>query len=114
MNFCQAVKDQSEKSGEEVWVVEEDEKDRVCKSGQYRHQDDLVVVKDVAADSDDVGVGEVPFKDKRSHVDDKVERVEADHEVSDGRSVVANRSSDAKDVGVRHVESRRHGLDEPS
>ena len=31
LNFCHTVKDQSEKGGEEVWVVEEDEKDRVCK-----------------------------------------------------------------------------------
>ena len=114
MNFCHTVKDQSEKGGEEVWVVEEDEKDRVCKSGQYRHQDDVVVVEDVAADSDDVGVGEVPFKDKRSHVDDKVDGVEANHEVSDKRSVLADRPIDAENVGVSHIESRSQVLDKPS
>ena len=105
--FCHAVKDESQKSGEEVWIVEEDEEDQVCQPCQDRHKDNVVVAEDFPADGDNVGVGEIPLEDKGGHVDDKVERVEADHEVSDGRSVVAERSRDAEDVGVRQVEGRR-------
>ena len=101
---------QSQGDKEEVWIVEEDEKDQVGDSGHHCHEDDIVEDENLSTDRDDLSVGEIPFEDERGHVDNKVEGVEANHEVSDRWCVLAYGPIDAENIGVSHIESRSQVL----
>ena len=105
---------QSQGDREEVWIIKKNEKDQVGNSGHYRDKDDIVEDESLSTDRDDLSVGEIPFEDERGHVDNKVEGVEANHEVSDRWCVLADRPIDAENIGVSHIERRSQVLNKLS
>ena len=95
-----------------MWIVEDCKKDQVCNPCEDCREDNVVVVEDVTSYRDHVSVGEIPLEDQRGHVDDEVERVDADHEVPVRRRVPAKWAAEAEHVGVRYVDCPGRFLDQ--
>ena len=60
---------------------------------------------------DHVSVGEIPLEDQRGHVDDEVERVDADHEVPVRGRVPTKWAAETEHVGEGHVARSGRVLD---